>query len=534
MNDKLYLKSNVIAEPLWNQWYAWTFLIQPVTAAFLNEHHLRILESYVEAPDLHAMAAKKSALRGGAFLENTGEVAAVQALIEQTKIRLGKHRELVQAIKKLEILLQQEANGGSLDSFYDHIDPCLKGYIEIVYDLNHTPKIRFIEPLFYRSEFYDETLQSISLSESSVDGRAFVLSSPRFASDTALHIAMPFRNAAWDELFAMRWRGTTQAQLEQWLCRALGEVSPTQLALFSRFFTTRPPEAKKDREYHGDGVRVRYFGHATVLVQTRNVTVMTDPIVCYPLAGDDNRYTFDDLPEKIDYVVITHNHQDHVMFETLLQLRHKIGTIVVPRCSGGDLQDPSLRLTLNAIGFDRVVELAELQSLDIEDGNITGLPFLGEHGDLDIRSKLAYCVQLNDKRFLFAADSNNLDDHLYGKIRQVVGNIDHLFIGMECAGAPLSWVYGPLYTKPLAYKINQSRRLNGSNFERAFNIVKHFSAQGAYIYAMGAEPWLTFISSIFYEADSAPILESEQFVAACHSQGIDSRLLYGRDEMELL
>ncbi|MDE9553861.1 MBL fold metallo-hydrolase, partial [Xenorhabdus bovienii] len=85
---------------------------------------------------------------------------------------------------------------------------------------------------------------------------------------------------------------------------------------------------------------------ATMLLQTKNVSIMTDPIVSYPLEGDTNRYTFNDLPEKIDYVVLTHNHQDHVMFETLLQLRHKIETIVVPRSSGGDLQDPSLRLTL--------------------------------------------------------------------------------------------------------------------------------------------------------------------------------------------
>lgn len=30
------------------------------------------------------------------------------------------------------------------------------------------------------------------------------------------------------------------------------------------------------------------------------------------------------LPDEIDYVLITHNHQDHVLFETLLRLRHKI------------------------------------------------------------------------------------------------------------------------------------------------------------------------------------------------------------------
>ncbi|PHM38367.1 MBL fold metallo-hydrolase [Xenorhabdus innexi] len=534
MNHKLYLKGNVIAEPLWNQWYAWSFLIQPITAAYINEHHLRVLESYIEAPDLHAIASKKSALRGGAFLENNSDVTAIQDLIDRTKTRLSKHRELVQAIKKLDRLLQQEATGYSLESFYDQVDDILKGYIEIVYDLNDNPKIRFIEPLFYFSEFYDETLQSISLSESCADGRAFTLSSPRLVSDNSLHLSIPFRSTLWDELFAMRSQGVTEVQLDQWLDSAANTLSTSQRALFKRFFTTFPPEQKADREYKGEGVRVRYFGHAAILLQTKNVSIMTDPIVSYPLESDTNRYTFNDLPEKIDYVVLTHNHQDHVMLETLLQLRHKIETIVVPRSSGGDLQDPSLRLTLNAIGFENVIELAELQTINFGNGCITGLPFLGEHGDLDVRSKLAFCVQLYDKRFLFAADSNNLEDKLYERLRQIVGNIDYLFIGMECAGAPMSWLYGPLYTKPISYINNQSRRLNGSGFEHAFNIVNHFSPQGAYIYAMGAEPWLTFISSISYEDDSGPIIESNQFVAACRSKGIDSRRLYGSDEMELL
>ncbi|MGV8003052.1 MBL fold metallo-hydrolase [Photorhabdus temperata subsp. temperata] len=534
MSDKLYLKSNVIAEPLWNQWYAWSFLIQPVTAAYINEHHLRILESYVEAPELHAMAAKKSALRGGAFLDNAEGVVAAQALIEQTKSRLGKHRQLVQAIKKLDTLLQQEANGCSVEPFYEQVDEILKGYIEIVYDLNNQPKIRFIEPLLYTSEFYDESLQSFSFMESSADGRAFVLSSPRFTNDNGVQISLPFRSAAWDELFAMRWRGVSESQLDTWIAHVAGDLSLPQKTLFKRFFTPHQPQEHADRDYQGEGVRVRYFGHATVLLQTRQVTVMTDPIISYPFDNDGKRYTLNDLPEKIDYVLLTHNHQDHVMFETLLQMRHKIGTIVVPRCSGGDLQDPSLRLTLNAIGFERVIELAELQTINIACGGITGLPFLGEHGDLDVRSKLAFCVQLNDKRFLFAADSNNLENRLYEKIRQMVGNIDYLFIGMECAGAPMSWLYGPLYTKPISYKNSQARRLNGSGFERAFNIVRNFSPQGAYIYAMGAEPWLTFISSISYEEDSVPLLESDRFVAACRNRGIDAKRLYGSDEMELL
>ena len=32
-NEKVYLKPNVIVEPLFNGWYAWTNLIAPATSA---------------------------------------------------------------------------------------------------------------------------------------------------------------------------------------------------------------------------------------------------------------------------------------------------------------------------------------------------------------------------------------------------------------------------------------------------------------------------------------------------------------------
>ena len=61
------------------------------------------------------------------------------------------------------------------------------------------------------------------------------------------------------------------------------------------------------------------------------------------------------LPDKIDYVLITHNHQDHILFETLLPLRHKIKNLIVPRTNSGRLEDPDLKLMFNNIGFKNVI-----------------------------------------------------------------------------------------------------------------------------------------------------------------------------------
>jgi len=107
---------------------------------------------------------------------------------------------------------------------------------------------------------------------------------------------------------------------------------------FRSFLTTetRKPYAR----YDGPGVRWRYFGHACILLETRGTSVLLDPVLSYTYDSKISRYTYDDLPEVIDFALITHSHQDHILFETLLQLRHRIRTVVVPRNSGGALQDP--------------------------------------------------------------------------------------------------------------------------------------------------------------------------------------------------
>lgn len=62
---KYYLKQNVQVEPLVNQWYAWSHIVAPAQAAmnFANLH-LKIMKSYVNAPQVHANAVKNPALLG--------------------------------------------------------------------------------------------------------------------------------------------------------------------------------------------------------------------------------------------------------------------------------------------------------------------------------------------------------------------------------------------------------------------------------------------------------------------------------------
>ena len=84
------------------------------------------------------------------------------------------------------------------------------------------------------------------------------------------------------------------------------------------------PPARVD----GGGMRATWVGHATVLVQANGLNILTDPIwseVAGPFGLAGPRRTappaidFDKLP-KIDLVLVSHNHYDHLDLPTLKRL----------------------------------------------------------------------------------------------------------------------------------------------------------------------------------------------------------------------
>ena len=83
-----------------------------------------------------------------------------------------------------------------------------------------------------------------------------------------------------------------------------------------------------------DGLTVTWIGHATVLLQMDNVTILTDPVFsdrCSPvrLPRIAVRYrpaacSVAELPH-IDCVVISHNHFDHLDSPSVVQLNQRFG-----------------------------------------------------------------------------------------------------------------------------------------------------------------------------------------------------------------
>jgi len=79
----------------------------------------------------------------------------------------------------------------------------------------------------------------------------------------------------------------------------------------------------------------------------------------------------------------------------------------------------------------------------------------------------------------------------------------------------------------------QSRRLNGSTYEKGIAIVNILKPAQVFVYAMGQEPWLTFLTSIKYTDESLPITDSNKLVEDCRGRGIPAERLYIQKEIVL-
>ena len=80
-----------------------------------------------------------------------------------------------------------------------------------------------------------------------------------------------------------------------------------------------------------------WFGHSSYLLQLSGRRILVDPVFCMaspvsfinkPFEGTDI-YVPADMPD-IDYLVISHDHWDHLDYNTVTQLRGRIHKVIVP------------------------------------------------------------------------------------------------------------------------------------------------------------------------------------------------------------
>jgi L-ascorbate metabolism protein UlaG (beta-lactamase superfamily) len=525
--DPVFLRSDTKIEPLSAGWYTWGHLVPPVQQALnLAFRQVPLMRSFVANPSVHEAAASDPALLGAPFVQlQQSDVPRVAELLAQTVDGCGGLIQLGESLMAFSRQLKDSANGYSIEALYRELPACLGGLVELMYDLDNQPGIRLNEELAYGDDLDNTKTQQISLCTMKDRDRAFFLNTPRLESPDRVILPMPFADARLDVLAKSRIRPVSPAELLDVL-----RVPEPRRERFLQYFTTTPPP-RKEPAYAGSGVRVRYFGHACVLLQTSEVSILIDPLVVGGPEEVEAALTMDDLPDFVDYVFVTHNHEDHLNPEILLQLRGRIGRILVPRTNPASLADPSMKLALRALGFDDVTVMDPLDTVAIPDGEITSMPFYGEHADLNVHGKHAMHVRLKGRSFAFLADSNCLDRALYRRLTSRLGKLDTLFIGMECDGAPLTWLYSPYLPRPVKRKDDESRRLSGSDSERAWSVVEETGCTRVFVYAMGQEPWLQHLCGLAYTPESKQLVESNKLVERCRAAGLVAERLYGCREM---
>lgn len=112
--------------------------------------------------------------------------------------------------------------------------------------------------------------------------------------------------------------------------------------MFREFFKKHPgtspatelPFIKSDLQKLKDGELV-WFGHSSYIIKLQGKTFLVDPVFsgnASPMSfmvkafNGSNEYSAADMP-SIDYLILTHDHYDHLDYKTLVQLKSKVKSI---------------------------------------------------------------------------------------------------------------------------------------------------------------------------------------------------------------
>jgi len=180
--------------------------------------------------------------------------------------------------------------------------------------------------------------------------------------------------------------------------------------------------------------RFIWFGHSAFLVQMNDKTILIDPMfgnapAPHPLLGTKRFSTelpieIEKLP-KIDAVLISHDHYDHLDYESIQKLKDKVGKFYTPLGVGVHLQEWGIEK-------ERIVELDWWQEVIFDDLTFASTPAQHFSGrGLSDRDKTLWCswiIQSETENIFFSGDSG-YGSH-FKEIGEKYGDFD--FAMIEC------------------------------------------------------------------------------------------------------
>ncbi len=183
----------------------------------------------------------------------------------------------------------------------------------------------------------------------------------------------------------------------------------------------------KSIQSHSDNLRVNWLGHSTFLLQWKGVNILTDPIFANraspvsfagPLRYVPHVIDYKDLP-PIDYVIISHNHYDH-LDKTAVNLLGNSVIYLVPLRLKAWLQE-------NNISSDRIKELDWWDTISFTNAVFKALPsqHWSARGLFDRRKTLwaSWRINLKGASIWFAGDTG-YNDKQFREIGDKLGPVD--------------------------------------------------------------------------------------------------------------
>ncbi|KTD22323.1 MBL fold metallo-hydrolase [Legionella israelensis] len=178
------------------------------------------------------------------------------------------------------------------------------------------------------------------------------------------------------------------------------------------------------------GIKISFINHSTVLIQSKKINVLLDPIYSYraspfswigPARAHKPGIHFQNLP-KIDVVLISHNHYDHMDVSTLKRLDKALHPLFIVPLGN--------KIFLKRFAIKNVKELDWWQEIKIKNTRIHFLP--AHHStqrwlhDYNYTLWGSYGLQMGDKKIYYAGDTGYANH--FKMIRQHWGRPDFALI----------------------------------------------------------------------------------------------------------
>jgi L-ascorbate metabolism protein UlaG (beta-lactamase superfamily) len=235
-----------------------------------------------------------------------------------------------------------------------------------------------------------------------------------------------------------------------------------------------------------------WFGHSSYFLQIDGKRFLVDPVLsgaASPIAATTRSFPGSDVYEtadipSIDYLLITHDHWDHLDYKTLIALRSRVGMVICGLGVGAHLEH---------WGFDptQIVELDWYDSADLAPGfklHIRPARHFSGRGILRNRSLwVSFVLEAPNTRLYLGGDSG-FDGH-FRKIGEEFGSFDLAIL--ENGQYDKSWKYIHLMPEEV---VRASQELGAKNL-----LAVHSSK-----FALGNHSWdepLIRVSKIAKEAN---------------------------------